>query len=146
LLADDKLAELAGWDEELRDLLAEQDDVAPGLTDEDAAPETPEHPVSQPVDVLVLGNHRVLCGDATHRDHVQRLMTGEHADLVFTDPPYSIDYEGCEPARGGTMRLDFHSERLNAPEFELGFGESCNYVSRGLAIATGFSSNHAPAR
>jgi DNA modification methylase len=68
--------------------------VNPGLTDEDAAPEAPERPVSQAGDLRVLGKRRVLCGDATHVDDVRRLMAGEHADLVFTDPPYNVDYEG----------------------------------------------------
>ena len=80
-------------DEELRALL-EPDEVPAGLTDEDDAPDAPERPVSLPGDLWLLGNHRVLCGDATRLEDVQRLMAREQADLVFTDPPYGVDYEG----------------------------------------------------
>jgi ParB-like chromosome segregation protein Spo0J len=118
LLADNKLAELAGWDEdllklelrdleladfdlgvigfsddELRDLLGDPEVIA-GLTDEDSAPEAPERPASRTGDLWLLGNHRVLCGDATVKEDVERLMAGDAADLVFTDPPYNVDYEG----------------------------------------------------
>src|SRR5271154_4320775 len=119
LLADNKLAELAGWDDgllrselkdleleefdlgvigfsddELRDLLADPEEINAGLTDEDAAPEAPERPVTIANDLWILGKHRVLCGDATDLKAVQHLVAGEHADLVFTDPPYNVDYEG----------------------------------------------------
>jgi ParB-like chromosome segregation protein Spo0J len=105
LLADNKLAELAGWDndllrlelkdleleefdlsvigfsdEELRELLADPDEVSPGLTDEDAVPEAPERPVTVGGDLWVLGKHRVLCDDATDLEAVRRLVEGEHAD------------------------------------------------------------------
>jgi DNA modification methylase len=69
-------------------------DAMPGLTDEDAAPEPPERPVSRLGDLWILGDHRLLCGDATERDHVRRLMGGDHADMVFTDLPYNCNYEG----------------------------------------------------
>ena len=64
------------------------------LTDEDAAPEAPACPVSQAGDIWLLGKHRVLCGSATDLRAVEQLMAGENADLVFTDPPYNVDYEG----------------------------------------------------
>jgi ParB-like chromosome segregation protein Spo0J len=57
-----------------------------GLTDEDAVPDAPEHPISKPGDLWILGQHRVLCGDATHGADVKRLMDGCLADLVFSDP------------------------------------------------------------
>jgi DNA modification methylase len=50
--------------------------------------------VSAADDLWILGHHRVLVGDATCPDDVQRLMAGDAADLVFTDPPYNVDYEG----------------------------------------------------
>ena len=65
-----------------------------GLTDEDAVPEVAEHAISVLGDLWVLGNHRLLCGDATVTADVQHLMGGDAADCVFTDPPYNVDYEG----------------------------------------------------
>jgi DNA modification methylase len=59
-----------------------------GLTDPDAVPEAPEFPVTEPGDLWVLGRHRLLCGDSTSVDAVERLMGGEKADMLLTDPPY----------------------------------------------------------
>jgi DNA modification methylase len=111
VIADNKLAENAGWDdemlrieiealqdesfdvslmgfedEELARLLAAQEAVE-GLTDEDAVPELPETPTSRAGDLWVLGEHKLLVGDATNHSDVTRLMAGDVADLVFTDPP-----------------------------------------------------------
>jgi DNA modification methylase len=68
--------------------------VTEGLTDEDAVPEVAEQAISVAGDLWLLGNHRLLCGDATAQTDVARLMGGDTADLVFTDPPYNVDYEG----------------------------------------------------
>ena len=65
-----------------------------GLTDPDEVPEPPEEPVSQPGDLYLLGEHRLLCGDSTNADDVQRLMAGKRAGLMMTDPPYLVDYDG----------------------------------------------------
>ncbi|MGE3682420.1 MAG: site-specific DNA-methyltransferase [Bdellovibrionales bacterium] len=62
--------------------------------DEDEAPKLPVVPKTKLGDVYILGRHRLLCGDATNAKHVQALMKGETADMVFTDPPYNVDYEG----------------------------------------------------
>lgn len=64
-----------------------------GLTDEDAVPEAPEQTVTVLGDVWILGNHRLMCGDSTSIDAVEKLMAGEKADMVFTDPPYRMDAE-----------------------------------------------------
>lgn len=64
-----------------------------GLTDEDAVPDAPEHPISKPGDLWILGQHRVLCGDSTHGADVKRLMDGSLADLDFSDPPFNVDYQ-----------------------------------------------------
>jgi ParB-like chromosome segregation protein Spo0J len=118
IIADNKLAEGAGWDEdalrselaalqaedfnldlvgfeedELARLLAAQD-AAEGLTDEDAVPDLPATPVSARGDLWMLGNHRLLVGDSTDATDVAKLMAGDAADLVFVDPPYNVDYEG----------------------------------------------------
>ena len=61
---------------------------------EEEIPEPPATPVSRPGDLWVLGSHRLLCGDSTRPEDVQRLMNGERASLFATDPPYLVDYDG----------------------------------------------------
>ena len=68
-----------------------------GLTDEDEVPEAPQEPITKLGDVWILGEHRVMCGDSTSKEAVEILMDGEKADMVFTDPPYNIDFK---PQRG----------------------------------------------
>ncbi len=117
VIADNKLALNAGWDDEMLaveltdlkdmgfdlDLTGFSTDeiealLAPvgteGLTDEDAVPEVPEAPVTVLGDVWLLGKHRVMCGDSTSIDAVEKLMNGQKADMVFTDPPYGVGYTG----------------------------------------------------
>lgn len=77
----DDLFDLTGFD---RDLLIEPDEK------DDVVPEVPEEPTSKLGDLYILGNHRVLCGDSTKLEDVERLMDGKKADMVFTDPPYGI--------------------------------------------------------
>src|SRR5208282_3962297 len=93
-------------------LLAAQDALE-GLTDEDAVPALPEEPVSRAGDLWILGDHRLLVGDATSRDDVARLMASETADLVFTDPPYNVDYEGYTEER-----LKIKGDRMSDAEFK----------------------------
>ena len=115
ILSDNRLAENAGWDKELLaleladlklsefdlDLLGfsgdELDELLnaankEGLTDDDALPEVTENPVSRTGDVWLLGNHRLLCGDATKPEDYQRLLDAELVDMTFTDPPYNVNY------------------------------------------------------
>ena len=118
ILADNRLAISAGWDEELLrleldslqgeafdlDLLGFEDeelarllaaqDAASGLTDEDDAPPVPEQAISRTGDRWILGEHVLLVDDATDPVAVERLMAGNAADFVFTDPPYNVNYEG----------------------------------------------------
>jgi len=74
-------------------------EVIEGQTDEDEVPEPPEEPKTVEGDVWVLGRHRLMCGDSTSIDAVERLMGGGKADMVFTDPPYNIDYQGVKDKR-----------------------------------------------
>ena len=112
VIADNQLALNAGWDlDSLKveldrlaeldfdiDLLGFDDDFlsslldepTEGLTDEDAVPDAPENPVTVIGDVWILGNHRLMCGDSTSIDAVDKLMDGNKADVVFTDPPYGM--------------------------------------------------------
>jgi DNA modification methylase len=103
VIADNRIAENAGWDEAMLqvELATLQDDDfdlaltgfdAEGQTDDDAAPEVPETPVSRSGDVWVCGEHRVLCGDATDADAYATVLGGDLADMVFTDPPYNVNY------------------------------------------------------
>lgn len=85
--------DLLGFDDDVLDGLLEEDPQE-GLTDEDAVPDVPEEPVTKLGDIWVLGNHRLMCGDSTSIDAVEKLMDGQKADMVFTDPPYGVDYEG----------------------------------------------------
>ena len=73
------------WDTEVEDVQ--------GLTDEDDVPEAPQEPITKLGDVWILGEHRVMCGDSTSKEAVEILMDGEKADMVFTDPPYGIEYK-----------------------------------------------------
>jgi len=82
--------DLTGFnEEELARLLAAE---AENEADPDAAPEVPKDPVSRPGDLWILGNHRVLCGDATVLTDVEKLMDGHLADMCWQDPPYNVDY------------------------------------------------------
>ena len=63
------------------------------LTDEDAAPDAPATPVTKPGDLILLGSHRLLCGDATQAEDVARLLDGIRPHLMVTDPPYGVDYD-----------------------------------------------------
>ena len=70
-----------------------EDDDNEGLTDEDDTPEVTENPVSKVGDIWLLGEHRVMCGDSTNGGDVALLMNGEKADMVYTDPPYGVDFQ-----------------------------------------------------
>jgi DNA modification methylase len=84
---------LTGFDpEELAKLFS--NGTEEGLTEDDACPEAPAEPRSVPGDLWILGNHRLVCGDSTIVTDVERLMDGEKADIVWTDPPYNVAYEG----------------------------------------------------
>ena len=79
---------------ELDDILSKKEVLpAEGLTDPDDVPEVPEEPITKEGDLYILGNHRLLCGDSTNIQHVEKLMDGNKADMVFTDPPYGMSYK-----------------------------------------------------
>jgi len=109
-IADNRTGDLSEWDidmleqlsikhdlndffdkKELDDILSKKE-VLPteGLTDPDDVPEVPEEPITKEGDLYILGNHRLLCGDSTNIQHVEKLMDGNKADMVFTDPPYGV--------------------------------------------------------
>jgi hypothetical protein len=85
--------DLIGFDAtELERLLALADGGTTADEAEDEVPEPPEEPVSKPGDLWVLGNHRLLCGDATVLGDVEQVLGGQLADMCFTDSPYNVDY------------------------------------------------------
>src|ERR1019366_9378638 len=71
-----------------------------GLTDADSVPASPPTPVSQPGDMWIAGDHRVLCADATAITSLELVLGGGAADMVFTDPPYNVDYLQRAAGRG----------------------------------------------
>jgi DNA modification methylase len=83
-----------------------------GLTDEDDAPELPETAVTVSGDCWSLGaNHRILCGDSTRMEFIERVMAGSLADMVFCDPPFNVDYSGG-PAKHGRGRRKIANDNL----------------------------------
>ena len=132
VIADNKLALNAGWDDELlavelrdlkdsdfdisltgfgddelADLLAEA--LEEGLTDEDSVPEAPETPVTVPGDIWVLGKHRLMCGDSTSIKALEKLCEGQLVDMWLTDPPYNVALgydETPEEAKKRNRRTD----------------------------------------
>lgn len=85
--------DLLGFDEKELGLLLEPEQVQ-GLTDEDAAPAVPDEPQTKPGDIYQLGKHRVMCGDSTSMDDLETLCEGQLVDMWLTDPPYNVAYEG----------------------------------------------------
>ena len=122
IIADNQLAMNSGWDTslltlELTDLQADgfdldllgfdtkelnallEPEVVEGLTDEDAVPDVPDEPKTKPGDIYELGNHRLMCGNSTSIDDVEKLVAGVTIDLCYTDPPYGINEKGDRTAR-----------------------------------------------
>lgn len=146
IIADNQLAMNAGWDTsmltlELSDLkeagfsldilgfdpkeldnLLEPEQVD-GLTDEDAVPDIPEDPKTKLGDIYQLGNHRLMCGDSTSIDAVEKLMDGHKADMVFTDPPYNVAFNG----RSGKHDV-IKNDNLPDAEFRNFITEICNVI------------------
>ena len=105
-LADNKVAEFAEWDVDL--LEGELDAIGIDMTqfgfelssrkevvEDDFDPEPPEEPKSRPGQVYRLGRHRLMCGDSTSQADVKELVDGSAVDMLLTDPPYNVDYQGA---------------------------------------------------
>jgi DNA modification methylase len=78
---------------EIEELLRGDDTPLDGLTDPDSIPEPPDDPKTQPGDLIILGDHRLLCGDSANAEDVARLLDGVRVQLVNTDPPYNVKVE-----------------------------------------------------
>ena len=158
VLADNRLALSAGWDEEMlrvelaalgedgfkldlvgftdeeiESLLRDPKQVVEGSTDEDAVPEAPETAVTVPGDIWLLGEHRLLCGDATQMADVAKVLAGGLADMAFLDPPYNVNY-------GATMKDKLRGKKRKIANDNLGDGfeqflrDSCTNL---LAVTKG---------
>ncbi len=117
IIADNRIAENAGWDDAmlrielqslqedgfnlditgfdadaLAEIMAGEETTVDGQTDDDAVPEVSATAISRPGDVWELGNHRLVCGDATDPKSYELLMADAKADMIVTDPPYNVDY------------------------------------------------------
>lgn len=93
-----------------RDLLDEPED---GLTEDDDCPEPSEKTTSKAGDIWILGSHRLMCGDGTDPQQVERLVQGEPVDMVWTDPPYNVDYQG-----GTEDKLKIQNDKMGDTQFK----------------------------
>lgn len=138
-----------GWDaEELKEWGVPIDWEPPqpeGLTDPDDVPEVPEEPTTKPGDLWILGDHRLLCGDSTKAEDVERLMDGKEPDIVITDPPYGIDaisssgrlssrYEQYDNEEDDSCALSFINTCLDCGWDMIVFGG--NYFAHALPKST----------
>ncbi len=111
LQLDDFDLNILGFDDKFLDGLLEPEPTA-GLTDEDAVPEVPETPKTVLGDVWVLGNHRLMCGDSTSIDALEKLTEGRLVDMWLTDPPYNVAYEG-----GTKEKLTIQNDSMGDDDF-----------------------------
>lgn len=106
-LIDNKAAELASWDIDLLNLELENikdidmelfdfqiSNILDNVVDDEYEVELPEDPKTKTGNIYKLGNHYLMCGDSTNTDDVKKLMNNQLADLIVTDPPYNVNYEG----------------------------------------------------
>ena len=169
-LKDDIDLSLLGFDPDELDALLNPIEETEGLTDEDAVPDVPDEPKTKLGDIYILGNHRLMCGDSTSIDDVDKLMDGQKADMVFTDPPYGVDYKGINndsrdgledllrgafanyiaTAKSGASIYCFHSDRC-ADVFHKVFREFFHFSSmiiwakNSLTLSqTDYQSQHEP--
>jgi DNA modification methylase len=137
-LADNRTSDLSDWDKDMLQQLSAEHDLSPwfdaddlaeilgtveqlpaeGLTDADDVPEAPEEPVTKLGDVWLLETHRVMCGDSTAITDVDRLMDGNRVDLIFTDPPYNVAFNG----RSGKHDV-IKNDDLSTEDFDQFIGE-----------------------
>jgi DNA modification methylase len=147
VLADNKLAERAGWDREILalelgelalllpevglsidltgfevpeiDILMAEIEEEKAASRDDMVGSTPKTPVARAGDLWILGRHRLLCGDTRDPAVLARLLTGERADMVFTDPPYNVPVDGHVMGNGRVTHPDFAmaSGEMSSREF-----------------------------
>ena len=147
IIADNKMALNAGWDEELLKLelenlkeldfdleltgfnVDELDDIfqvqeEQEVIEDDFDIEPPEEPKAKLGDIYQLGNHRLMCGDSTSEEDVAKLMNGTKADMVFTDPPYNVDYSNAERPKASKTDLGrIKNDTMSEDDFIYFLGE-----------------------
>lgn len=158
ILADNKIGENASWDDELlgveltalKDagvdlfimgfspeewdaLIAGESAAGAGNGDEDAIPEVEETPVSRAGDIWLLGDHRLLCGDATKAESYRALLDDERASMVFTDPPYNVNYANTAKDKLRGTHRPILNDNLGAG-FEAFLTDACRNL---LAVTDG---------
>lgn len=116
LKLDDFDIDLLGFDEKFLDGLLEPEPTT-GLTDEDAVPEVPETPKTVMGDVWVLGNHRLMCGDSTSIDAIEKLMDGKKANICFTSPPYNAGSLNVKGQSGTGKKYNSFDDNQTETEF-----------------------------
>jgi len=156
ILADNKIGENASWENELLGLeladlqeagfdlgltgftpeewdalIAGDEDTREGLTDEDEIPEVPENPISQPGDLWLLGEHKLLCGDATKADDYKTLLGDELVDMTFTDPPYNVNYANTAKDKMRGKNRPILNDNLGD-----GFGTFLTSVCQNILVVT----------
>jgi site-specific DNA-methyltransferase (adenine-specific) len=162
IIADNKMTELAGWDQDIlqseMDYLNDQGyditltgfeledfNMADMEIDEDEDPadddaEAEKPPKASIGDIYVLGNHRLMCGDSGNLEHVSQLMDGEKAKMVFTDPPYNVDYSGSGK-NTSTKIMNDHMDDNAFYEFLIGvFGAMREYSQPNAAAYVCYAS------
>jgi site-specific DNA-methyltransferase (adenine-specific) len=152
VLADNKLALNAGWDNEMLALeLGELGDLGfdldltgftpeeisalvaievTGLTDEDAVPDVPDEPITKLGDIYKLGNHRLMCGDSCSLTDMEKLCNGQLVDMWLTDPPYNVAYEG-----GTKEKLTIKNDSMGDDQFRQFLRDA--YVTADLVMKPG---------
>jgi DNA modification methylase len=172
VLADNRIALNAGWDEDLlrielaalqtdgfdldligfdpEELAALLDDEQDreGLADEDDLPEIPEDPISKPGDVWILGDHKVVCGDSTDAQTYDQLLEGEQIDMIFIDPPYNVNYANTEELKAQGKDRAILNDNMGQDQFRdfllAAFGQAATVCKAGgpIYIAHADSNGH----
>ena len=154
IIADNRLALNAGWDNqlltiELNELLEDKFsldllgfnadelnallnpvEINEGLVDEDEVPEPPPEPITKMGDIWLLGNHRLMCGDSTQIDQLEKLCNGRPVDMWLTDPPYNVAYEG-----GTKEKLTIQNDSMSDDSFRQFLRDS--YVAADVVMKQG---------
>jgi DNA modification methylase len=138
--------DLVGFDDVELARLLEQQDIAAGLTDEDAVPEVQQEPVARTGDLFILGSHKIICGDCTKPDVVAQLLGDAKPQVLITDPPYGISLDSewrdraglnsCGPAEASYMkhRVEGHTETTISGDTRADWSEAYELV-RSLQVA-----------
>jgi DNA modification methylase len=148
LIAHNKTSDMAGWDNQMlmeettelvdmgmdaRHILFNENEIAQllapdrveeGKIDDDKIPSVKKTPVTIPGDVWILGRHRVICGDSTRENTYVDLLQGDKTDMIWTDPPYNVDYEG-----GTEEKLKIENDNMEDTAFEKFLFEAFHWMN-----------------